>query len=106
MSQTKKITQEEKIWSALSYVWVLSLVALAARKNNEYIRFHANQGFMLFILSLFIWFPVLGWLLGIIVMVLSIIGILKALKGEEWPLPVLSSSAIKSGEWLIKIIKL
>lgn len=106
MTQVKKITQEEKIWGALSYVWVLSLVALAARKNNEYIRFHANQGFILFLLSLFMWFPILGWLLGIVVMIMSIIGIFKALRGEEWSLPVLADPAIKAGEWLVKTIKL
>jgi len=83
MTQSKKISQEEKIWSAISYVWILSIVALAARKNNEYIRFHANQGFLLFCLSLFFWFPIFGWLLSITVTIVAIIGILKSLKGEK-----------------------
>lgn len=106
MAQTKKITQEEKIWGALSYVWILSIVALAARKNNEYVRFHANQGFLLFILSLFFWFPVLGWLLAVVVTIMAIVGILKSLQGEEWPLPVLAASAKQVGDWFIKTIKL
>lgn len=106
MTQTKKITQEEKIWGALSYAWILSVVALAARKNNPYIRFHANQGFLLFVLSLFFWFPFLGWILSIIVTILAIVGILKSLQGQEWSLPVLAKSAQKAGEWFIKTIKL
>ena len=106
MSPTKKITQEEKIWAAISYLWILSLVALAARKNNDYVRFHANQGFLLFILSLFWWFPVLGWLLSIVVLVLVIIGILKSFQGEEWSLPFVASAAKKAGDWFVKTIKL
>ena len=106
MAQSKKITQEEKIWAAISYLWILSLVALAARKNNDYVRFHANQGFLLFILSLFSWFPVVGWLLGIIVLILVIIGIIKSFNGEQWSLPVVSSVAEKAGEWFVKTIKL
>lgn len=106
MAQTKKITQEEKIWGALSYVWILSIVALAARKNNDYVRFHASQGFLLFILSLFFWFPILGWILAIIVTIMAIIGILKSLQGEEWQLPVLAKPAKQIGDWFIKTIKL
>lgn len=106
MAQTKKPTQEEKIWGALSYAWILSVVALAARKNNDYVRFHANQGFLLFVLSLFFWFPILGWILAIVVTIMAIVGILKSLQGEEWPLPVLAGPAKKAGDWFIKTIKL
>lgn len=106
MAQTKKITSEEKIWGAVSYLWILSIVALAARKNNDYIRFHANQGFLLFILSLFFWFPILGWVLAVLVTITAIVGILKSLQGEKWQLPVLAKQAEKIGDWLIKTIKL
>lgn len=106
MAQAKKITQEEKIWGALSYVWILSVVALAARKNNAYVRFHANQGFLLFVLSLFFWFPIFGWILSVIVTIMAILGIVKSLKGEEWSLPVLASAAQKAGDWFVKTIKL
>ena len=51
MTETKNITSDDKVWGAISYVWILSLVALASRKNNEYVRFHANQGFLLFLCS-------------------------------------------------------
>ena len=106
VKKTSSVSQEEKIWGALSYLWILSIVALAARKNNAYIRFHANQGFFLFILSLFWWFPFFGWILGFIVIVTAIVGMAKSMKGEKWALPVLADTAEKSGEWLIKTIKL
>lgn len=106
MAQSKNITQEEKIWGAVSYIWILSIVALAARKNNDYVRFHANQGFLLFVLSLFFWFPIFGWILSVAVTIMAVIGILKSLKGEEWQLPVLSNQAKQIGDWFIKTIKL
>lgn len=102
----KKVTQDEKIWGAISYFWILSLVALAARKNNPYIRHHANQGFVLFIISLFWWFPVLGWLAGIVTVVLAVMGIAKSLQGEKWTLPLIGNLAVKSGEWFVNTVKL
>lgn len=106
MAQAKKATQEEKIWGAVSYVWVLSLVALAARKNNPYVRFHANQGFLLFLISLVWWFPVFGQILAIIAVILAIIGLVKALQGEKWEIPLIGSFAKKVGGWFINTIKL
>jgi len=103
---TKKPNQEEKIWGAISYFWILSLVVLAARKNNEYIRFHANQGFLLFFASLFWWFPILGQVLAIILVIVAIIGIVKSLQGEKWELPVVGGIAAKAGEWFVKTVKL
>ena len=98
---------EEKIWGAISYLWILSLVALAARKDNEFIKFHASQGALLFVVSLVLMFiPVVGWLVNLLIAVLAIIGIIKALQGEKWALPVVGDLAEKFGNWIIKTIKL
>ncbi|MFA6918859.1 MAG: hypothetical protein WC244_01960 [Patescibacteria group bacterium] len=105
---TKQIdTSEEKIWSAVSYLWILSLVALAARKDNEFIKFHASQGALLFVASLILMFiPVVGWLINLLIGVLAIIGIVKALQGEKWELPLVADMAQKFGDWIIKTVKL
>lgn len=101
---SKKPKQEEKIWGALSYLWILSVVALAARKNNEYIRFHANQGFLLFIISLFL---LLFGPFGFIIYVVAIaIGVVKAMQGQKWVFPVIGQSAVNVGKWFIKTVKL
>lgn len=96
---------EEKIWAAASYLWILSIIVLIARKKNDYVRFHANQGALLFVLSLFVWFPIVGWVLGIIVAIFAILGIIKALNGEKWSLPVLGRHAEKFGAWIVKTLK-
>lgn len=106
MSDTKKITQDDRIWAALSYLWILSIVALALKKNNEYVRFHANQGFFLFLVSLVFFIPFFGQIVGLIAMIFAIVGIIKAYNGSKWPLPLVASAAKEVGDWLVKTIKL
>ncbi len=107
MSETKKVSAEEKVWGAIAYIWILSLVALAARKNNDFVRFHANQGLLLFVASIIFWFiPILGWLLNLLIGVMAIVGIVKALQGKKWELPVAADLADKFGNWLVKTVKL
>ena len=107
MAETKKPNSEQKLWAAAGYLWILSLVVLAARKNNEYIRFHASQGVLLFVASIV--FMVTGpfaVILNLIVGVGAIVGIIKALQGEKWELPVVGGWAQKLSDWVIKTLKL
>jgi len=103
----EKNSTEGRVWAAISYLWILSLVALAARKDDEFIRFHANQGVFLFAVSLVMFFiPILGWMINIIIMIASIVAIVKALKGETWELPLVGDIAQKFGDWIVETIKL
>lgn len=102
-----KISSEQKVWAAASYLWILSLVVLAARKNSVYIRFHANQGFLLFVISLVsILLGPIGMVLNILVVIASIFAIIKALQGEKWELPALGGFAKNLGDWVVKTLKL
>jgi fumarate reductase subunit D len=105
MAETTK--QEQKIWAAASYLWILSLVVLAARKNNEFIRFHANQGVILFIISLLALLTgPLMFIINIFVVIAAVAGIIKAIQGEKWQLPLLGGIAKSVGDWLIKTLKI
>ncbi len=109
MAETKQQINpsEKKVWAAVGYLWILSLVVLAARKDNEFVRFHASQGFFLFVVSTILWFiPVIGWLLNILIGVVAIVGIIKAIQGEKWELPVVGQMAKNLGSWVIKTLKL
>jgi uncharacterized membrane protein len=81
--------------AALSYIWILSLVMIATKKNDEFVMFHAKQGLVLFIAS-FLWFiPVIGWILDCLILVCIIIGFIKAMNGERYKLPVVGDLAAK-----------
>jgi len=82
-----------KTVAALSYIWILCLVPLLAKKDSEYAQFHAKQGLVLFIVeivgSLFFWFPFFGQLLALVLLIVSVIGVIKTLNGEWWEAPVI-----------------
>lgn len=79
--------------AALSYVFILFLVPLLAKRKSKFAQFHAKQGLVLFVVellaSLVSWFPVFGQLLMITLVVVSIIGVVKTLNGEWWKIPFL-----------------
>ncbi len=103
----EKITQEQKIWGAVSYLWILSLVALAARKDDEFIRFHANQGAFLFVVSLVLMFvPFIGWMINILLTLVAIVAFLNALQGQKWELPLVGKMPKQLGDWIIKTMKI
>ena len=79
--------QENKIIALLSYLGILVLVPLLAKKDSPYAQFHAKQGLVLLIawiiITIIFIIPILGWLIGtvcyIILLVLAIVGIINAL---------------------------
>lgn len=89
----KKDIEENKVVAALSYVWILCLVPLFLKKNSKFCHFHAKQGLLLFIIEVIgmVIFPIpfLGWILFILVVVFSILGVRAALAGEYWEMPIL-----------------
>jgi uncharacterized membrane protein len=86
---SKKVSNKNGL-AALSYIWILCLVPLLGSKD-EFVKFHAKQGFILFIIELALilvgWIPVIGWLASLIVAIVAIIGLIKALNGEKWEIP-------------------
>lgn len=88
----KAPTQEEKIFAALGYVWILCFVPLLLKQDSKFAMFHGKQGLMLFIIEIIgtivFWIPVIGWLLGLLVLILAILGIIKSLQGEYYEVPI------------------
>ncbi len=93
---------ENKIVAALAYIGLLFLVPLLAAKNSPFARFHTSQGFVLFlgwvIIALIGWIPILGWIVwffgAILLIILSILGLVSALKGEMKKLPIVGNIKI------------
>ena len=86
---SKKVNNKNGL-AALSYVWILCLIPLLGSKD-EFVKFHAKQGFVLFLIELVLalvgWIPLVGWLASLIVVLVAVIGIIKALNGERWEIP-------------------
>jgi len=85
---SKKLDVElNKAVAALSYLWILFLVPLLLKRNSEFAQFHAKQGLVLFIGSLLTIIPVIGWVLSLVLIVISVISIVKTLNGEWFKIP-------------------
>ncbi len=86
--------QDRNLMAALSYVWIISVVMLVLKKEEPFVVFHAKQGLVLFGASVLLWFiPVIGWLLNLVIFVGMVVGFIKALSGEKYELPLVSSIA-------------
>ncbi len=86
-------TTDRNMMAALSYVWILSIVMLAVRGKEPFIKFHAKQALVLFILSIFSWIPVLGWIVGLLALIGMILGFINAWQGKEYRLPFVADLA-------------
>jgi len=86
--------QSNKLMAILCYFGPLVFIPIFTAKDSPFVRFHANQGFTLFlawvasaVLDGIFW--IFGWLLGIMVFVFAIMGILNAARGLERELPLI-----------------
>lgn len=88
--------EKNKVMGILAYI--LFLIPMLAAKDSKFAMYHANQGLVLFLVSIvggivlgFI--PILGWIIGmfwpLVIIVFVILGIINASKGEMKPLPVI-----------------
>ncbi len=102
MIEEKEIL-DGKPYAILAYLWIFCLIPLMLKKDNRFALFHAKQGIVLFIGELIVGFigiiPVLGWIMlflgTILFSVLSLAGIVQALLGNSWKMPVVGDIAEK-----------
>lgn len=98
--------EKNKGMAVLSYIGILCLIPLLAAKESKFAQFHAKQGLVLFLaevlLGILYAIPFLnvvmlfvGWILYILLLVLAIMGIVNALGGKFWKMPVLGGLAEK-----------
>lgn len=111
---------DNKVMAILSYIGILVLVPMFAAPNSKFARYHVKQGFNLFLgyiglaiinfllgmikTTRYIWgipyqttpaiVVLIGWLLGIPLFVLSILGIINASQGRAKELPIIGKFSI------------
>jgi len=83
--------EANKTLGAMSYVFILFLVPLLGKRDSKFAQFHAKQGLVLFAVELlvfmFSWVPLLGQLAMLALLIISVMGVVKALNGEWWEIP-------------------
>ncbi len=91
--------EENKVLAAISYVWILCLIPLFLKRQSQFTQFHAKQGLILFIIEvigwLIFWIPLIGWALFVFIIIMAIMGIMNALAGKYWEMPILGKYARK-----------
>ena len=83
---------EERVMAALSYVAILVFVPLFARKDDEYVIFHAKQGLVLlggYVVAILAvnWIEVVGSVLFLVLMAVNVFALVQALAGRKWKIP-------------------
>lgn len=103
----QKDIEENKGLTVLSYVGILFLVPLLAKKESKFAQYHAKQGLVLCIAIIAMWIvgvilafiPVIGWLidfaLWVVILILAIMGIINVVQGQYKELPILGKLGAK-----------
>jgi len=100
--------EKNKIFGVIAYLWILWVVSYVVAKDSPFAKYHANQGFTLFVLSTAIWivesilseifymilpaggFGIISLIWGFVwlgVLALVVLGIINAARGKCVPLP-------------------
>lgn len=96
-----KDVSDNRIIAAIGYIGILCLIPLLLKRESKFAQFHAKQGLTLFIAEIVISFiniiPFLGQMIwfaaSLVFLIVSVVGLLRALKGEWWKVPFLSEYA-------------
>ena len=99
--ETKK--SQTNVMAIISYIGPLCLIPFLTKEKDEFVKFHAKQGLVLFAGEVITWIIVgvvpilwfLGNLLGICWLILSIIGIMNVVKNEKKEIPIVGKFAEK-----------
>jgi len=89
--------KENSLIAALSYIGILCLIPLLAKKDSKFAQEHGKQGLVLLIAWIVLvvvgWIPILGWIVmffgSIAMLIVALIAFIKCLMGEFWEVPVL-----------------
>ena len=86
---------EENVAGFFCYIlgFVSGIVFLVVEKERSFVKFHARQSTVIFLILLVIflvfwWIPVIGFLLLIAILILWLFLMIKALQGERYLLPI------------------
>ncbi len=93
---------DQNVAGLLCYLgwWVTGIIFLILEKDNKFVRFHAMQSIVVFVILtiasiLFGFVPFVGWLLWVVSVVVWIFLMYKTYKGETYKVPFAGNFAEK-----------
>ena len=93
-----KDVQDNKAITFLSYIGILFLIPLLAKKESKFAQFHAKQGLVLVIVEvagMFLSFIGIGVLISLAAFIFSIMGIINVANGKMKKLPIVGDLSEK-----------
>lgn len=92
----------EKVMAILAYLGILCLIPVLIADESDFVKYHANQGLVLFIAEIILFaigiIPIIGWLISFIgflgAVILAIMGIINAANEKKEPLPLIGGYQI------------
>ncbi len=101
---------ENKLLCILSYMGILFIIGLIAQPNSKVVKFHANQGFVLFLAEMVLGvsagvigiFPIIGWIIagligtasGVMVLAAFLYELVNIIDGKVKRLPIIGNITI------------
>jgi uncharacterized membrane protein len=71
------------------FVFITGIVFLVVEKKSSFVKFHAMQSTITFLILLVLsWIPVIGFLFWILGIILWLLLMIKALQGKRYSLPI------------------
>lgn len=89
---------EENVAGLLCYLvgWISGLVFFLIEKDSKFVKFHAMQSIITFgACAILSFIPFVQWIIWVLALVLWIVLMVKAYKGEKFKLPVIGDLAEK-----------
>jgi fumarate reductase subunit D len=94
-ASVEPVREQDKIQLILAYLGILALVPYLTVKDSDFVKFHAKQGLVLTVIGGVILSTITCGFFTPVYLVVSVIGIIKSLKGERWRIPVVADLADK-----------
>ena len=95
---TQEDIDQNRIIALLSYIGILFLIPMFARKDSVFCKYHVNQGIVLFlcnvVISILSYFISIVGILSIVTLIFMILGIVNCVQGKVAPLPLIGSIQI------------
>lgn len=101
-TNSPQTSQKNVLMAVFSYLGPLIIISYLTAKEDSFVKFHIRQGAVLFAIeialmiltSMFFPLMMLSWVINLGILILSIIGIVNAVKGKEEELPLVGHLAV------------